>query len=58
MSTELNYIGDELTIFALAKNWKAYFSAALTPFIRGEVAEPGAGLGTTTLTLCDPEPKV
>jgi SAM-dependent methyltransferase len=57
MSTELNYIGDELTIFALAKNWKAYFSAALTPFIRGEVAEPGAGLGKTTLALCDPAEK-
>jgi SAM-dependent methyltransferase len=57
MNTELNYIGDELTIFAVAKNWKAYFAAALTPFIRGEVAEPGAGLGTTTLTLCDPAEK-
>jgi SAM-dependent methyltransferase len=57
MSTELKYIGDELTIFALAKNWKAYFAAALNPFIRGEVAEPGAGLGTTTLTLCDPAEK-
>ncbi len=53
--TELDYIGDELAIFALAKNWKAYFASALAPFIRGEVAEPGAGLGATTLTLCDPK---
>jgi len=57
MSTELDYIGDELAVFALAKNWKAYFAANLAPFIRGEVAEPGAGLGTTTLTLCDPAEK-
>jgi SAM-dependent methyltransferase len=57
MSTELDYVGDELTIFALAKNWKAYFAATLAPFIRGAVAEPGAGLGTTTSTLCDPREK-
>jgi hypothetical protein len=57
MSTDLVYIADELTIFALAKNWKAYFAATLASFIKGEVAEPGAGLGTTTLILCDPVKK-
>lgn len=53
--TEFDYIGDELTIFALAKNWKSYFTDMLTPFIRGSVAEPGAGIGTTTRALCSPK---
>jgi SAM-dependent methyltransferase len=52
--TELSYIGDELTIFALAKNWKAYFADLLAPYIAGRVAEVGAGLGATTEALCDP----
>ena len=45
MSTELNYIGDELTIFAFAKNWKAYFAAELTPFIRARWQRPARALG-------------
>jgi SAM-dependent methyltransferase len=52
--TELSYIGDELTIFALAKNWKAYLADLLAPYIEGRVAEVGAGLGATTEALCDP----
>lgn len=52
-----NYVGDELTIFALAKRWKAYFRAAIAPYIKGEVAEVGAGLGTTTKVICDPAVK-
>lgn len=52
--TELSYIGDELAIFALARNWKAYFAVLLAPYIAGRVAEVGAGLGATTEALCDP----
>src|SRR4029077_19478576 len=52
--TELDYVGDELTIFALAKRWKTYFRDSIAPHIKGTVAEVGAGRGTTTLTLCDP----
>ena len=40
------YIGTELEVFSAAQNWKAYFSRALTPFIRDRVLEVGAGIGT------------
>ena len=53
-SIQLDYVGDELTIFALAKHWKAYFTELLAPFIKGTVAEVGPGLGATTQALCDP----
>ena len=47
----LDYAGQELETFALAVNWKAYVRAALAPFIVGDVAEVGAGLGETTNAL-------
>jgi len=46
------YQGDELTLFANARNWKGYFSSFLKPFITGNVVEVGAGLGNTTRMLC------
>lgn len=48
----LDYIGDELELFEHARNWKSYFASRLKPFIRGDVAEVGAGLGGTTAILC------
>ncbi len=51
-SAELPYIGNELDLFSHARNWKAYFASHLKPFISGDVAEVGAGLGGTTATLC------
>ncbi len=54
VEADFNYVGDELEIFALAKHWKNYFAAAIAPFVKREVAEVGAGLGATTLVLCDP----
>ncbi len=53
--TTIDYIGDELQLFENAKNWKAYFAARLRPYIKGNVAEVGAGLGGTTLTLVSAE---
>lgn len=50
----MDYIGGELELFADAHNWKTYFSAVLTPHLRGRVLEVGAGLGSTTLALCRP----
>ena len=47
----LDYAGRELETFALAANWKAYVRAKLAPFIIGDVAEVGAGLGETTKAL-------
>lgn len=47
----LDYAGQELETFALAANWKGYVRAKLAPFIVGDVAEVGAGLGETTRAL-------
>ena len=40
-----DYVGKELELFELAKNWKRYLSTRLQPFLAGEVLEVGAGLG-------------
>jgi SAM-dependent methyltransferase len=48
------YIGSELEVFALAQNWKNYFSRSLIPHIHGRVLEVGAGIGETTKILCHP----
>src|SRR5579872_5298560 len=52
MSGLPSYVGTELELFAQAQNWKAYFQTQLRPFIRGDVLEVGAGLGSTTAVLC------
>ena len=48
---ESHYIGQELTIFALAVNWKSYYSAYIRPHLTGDVLEVGAGLGANTRFL-------
>jgi len=53
MSVNQAYIGSELEIFAHALCWKAYFKSILLPFFGKRVLEVGAGLGATTLALCD-----
>lgn len=50
---ESRYAGSELEIFAHALNWKAYFRSQIAPYLRGDVAEVGAGIGGTTRVLCD-----
>jgi SAM-dependent methyltransferase len=45
------YVGEELPLFTNAQNWKRYFRSQLTPFIGGDVAEIGAGNGSTTAVL-------
>ena len=47
------YIGGELDLFALAKNWKNYLKARIADYIRGDVLEVGAGIGGTTVALHD-----
>jgi 2-polyprenyl-3-methyl-5-hydroxy-6-metoxy-1,4-benzoquinol methylase len=47
------YAGSELEVFAHAVNWKAYFRSHIAPYLRGDVAEVGAGIGGTTRVLCD-----
>jgi SAM-dependent methyltransferase len=43
-----NYVGSELELFAAVRNWKTYWSRKIRPFIRGDVIEVGAGIGSNT----------
>ena len=50
---EISYVGNELELFQHATVWKDYFGKEIKPFLTGNVLEVGAGMGATTLTLCD-----
>jgi len=54
VTTDYEYVGGELDVFALAANWKRYFSRLLRPYVRGRVLEVGAGIGTTAQALWNP----
>jgi SAM-dependent methyltransferase len=49
--SDLNYVGQELDIFAQARNWKRYWSSCVRPFIAGDVLEVGGGIGANTPLL-------
>lgn len=53
MSTTVTYIGNELELFQEAHNWKSYYGSLVKPLLKGRVLEVGAGIGATTLSLCD-----
>ena len=42
-----NYPGNELDVFATAKNWKAYWSGEIEKFVGNDILEIGAGIGAT-----------
>jgi methyltransferase family protein len=46
--TTTRYIGQELDIFAHARNWKKYWSSEIRSYLTGDVLEVGAGLGANT----------
>jgi SAM-dependent methyltransferase len=48
------YVGSELTRFKHVRNWKRYFRSQLAPYVRGDVLEVGAGIGSTTLAVFTP----
>jgi len=48
---ELPYVGNELELFAHARNWKRYWGSVVGPYLRGDVLEVGAGLGANTQLL-------
>jgi SAM-dependent methyltransferase len=48
----LDYLGTELELFLDATNWKRYWAHHILPYIRGQVAEVGAGIGANTSFLC------
>lgn len=47
------YSGAELEVFEQARQWKQYFGGLIRPHLKGRVLEVGAGLGGTTVVLCD-----
>jgi SAM-dependent methyltransferase len=49
--SEFKYIGSELPLFATRWNWKAYWSGQIHPFLRGDILEVGAGIGSNTRFL-------
>ena len=49
--SEFKYVGSELDLFAAAWNWKAYWSRQLQPFLKGDILEVGAGIGSNTRFL-------
>ena len=51
MEESLDYIGDELTLFSHAINWKSYWGNKITPYLGKDVLEIGAGIGTNTENL-------
>ncbi len=46
-----HYVGEELDIFAHARNWKGYWSSQVAQSIAGDVLEVGAGIGANTAVL-------
>jgi hypothetical protein len=54
MTSSSAYVGTELHLFREAQNWKRYLGRQLTPYLRGDVLEIGAGIGGTTRVLHDP----
>ena len=50
---QFTYIGSELDLFAQAKNWKGYIKLLLRKYIKGNVLEVGAGIGSNTKLLSD-----
>jgi SAM-dependent methyltransferase len=48
---DLSYPGRELELFAHARNWKTYWRELVLPYLKGDVLEVGAGIGTNTNLL-------
>ena len=53
-SEDFHYIGTELELFAQAHHWKQYVAKLIRPFIKGDVLEAGAGIGTNTALFRTP----
>jgi hypothetical protein len=47
------YPGTELHVFASARCWKEYWSRYVRQFIGPKVLEVGAGIGASTVLLCE-----
>ena len=49
MNEEFTYVGNELELFAEAKNWKSYVFGQVAPYLGNDVLEVGAGCGGSTM---------
>jgi SAM-dependent methyltransferase len=49
--SDFKYVGEELELFAVARNWKSYWANRVRPFVAGDVLEVGAGIGSNTFFL-------
>jgi SAM-dependent methyltransferase len=56
MNAPARYVGQELDLFANARNWKGYWSSKIRRHISGDVLEVGAGLGANTPYLVSDAP--
>jgi hypothetical protein len=54
MTDHRSYEGQELELFAQARNWKKYWSGMIRPHLGKSVLEVGAGIGTNTPYLLGP----
>lgn len=52
MSDPYVYEGSELSLFARATNWKAYWGQSIERYVGPRVLEVGAGIGATVQQLC------
>jgi SAM-dependent methyltransferase len=48
---QITYQGQELEVFSVAVNWKAYWASRIRRWVKGDVLEVGAGLGANTRLL-------
>lgn len=49
--SEFKYVGSELDLFAAVLNWKTYWSQQIRPFLKGDILEVGAGIGSNARFL-------
>jgi ubiquinone/menaquinone biosynthesis C-methylase UbiE len=50
---DIPYQGKELELFQHATVWKGYFGEKIKPYLNGSILEVGAGIGSTTMHLCN-----
>lgn len=57
LETSFKYAGSELEIFAHAHTWREYWRSQVSPYLGENVLEVGAGIGSVTRLLCNPNVK-
>jgi len=51
--SDYSYLGQELSLFSHALNWKRYWFKRIAPFMGRTVLEVGAGIGANAGAVCD-----